>query len=74
MSTTIISIPKLRGDEFSVDARQAARMIGLPLRTLQSDTKVGKIPAARKIGRRYVYIVADLKSMVENATRPGANA
>jgi hypothetical protein len=62
---------KLRGDEISVSAKQAARLIGLPLRTLQADTKAGKIPAARRIGRRYVYLIGELKRMVENASRPG---
>ena len=64
---------KLRGDEISVGAKHAARLIGLPLRTLQAETKAGHIPAARRIGRRYVYIIEELKRMVENAVRPGVN-
>jgi hypothetical protein len=44
---------------------------GLPLRTLQAETKAGKIPAARRIGRRYVYLIVELKRMVESAVRPG---
>ena len=63
---------KLRGDEISVSAKQAARLIGLPLRTLQADTKAGKIPAARRMGRRYIYVIEELKRMVENAVRPGS--
>ena len=70
---TETSIAKLRGDEISVSAKHAARLIGLPLRTLQAETKAGKIPAARKIGRRYIYVIEDLKRMVESATRPGLN-
>lgn len=62
---------RLRGDEISVSAKHAARIIGMPLRTLQSETKAGKIPAARRLGRRYVYIVEDLRQMILNATRPG---
>jgi hypothetical protein len=65
------AVVKLRGDEISVGAKHAARLIGLPLRTLQAETKAGHIPAARKIGRRYVYIIEELKRMVENAIRPG---
>jgi hypothetical protein len=68
--TELVAV-KLRGDEISVSAKQAARLIGLPLRTLQADTKAGRIPAARRIGRRYVYLIADLKRMVEGAVRPG---
>ena len=68
---TETTIVKLRGDEISVSAKQAARLIGLPLRTLQADTKAGKIPAARRIGRRYVYLIDELKRMVESAVRPG---
>lgn len=64
---------KLRGDEISVSAKQAARLIGLPLRTLQAETKAGKIPAARRIGRRYVYLIDELKRMVEGAVRPGVS-
>jgi hypothetical protein len=70
---TEISAVKLRGDEISVSARQAARLIGLPLRTLQAETKAGKIPAARRIGRRYVYLIEELKRMVESAIRPGVS-
>ena len=66
-----ITVAKLRGDEISVSAKQAARLIGLPLRTLQADTKAGKIPAARRIGRRYIYVIEELKRMVESAVRPG---
>ena len=65
---------KLRGDEISVSARQAARLIGLPLRTLQADTKAGKISAARRIGRRYIYVIEELKRMVETAVRPGMSS
>lgn len=71
MTETVVL--KLRGDEISVSARQAARLIGLPLRTLQAETKAGKIPAARRIGRRYLYLVEELKRMVENAIRPGVS-
>ena len=60
---TETTVVKLRGDEISVSARQAARLIGLPLRTLQAETKAGKIPAARRIGRRYVYLIEELKRM-----------
>ena len=70
---TEITLVKLRGDEISVSAKQAARLIGLPLRTLQAETKAGKIPAARRIGRRYVYLIEELKRMVESAVRPGVN-
>ena len=63
---------KLRGDEISVSAKQAARLIGFPLRTLQADTKAGKIPAARRMGRRYIYVIEELKRMVESAVRPGS--
>jgi hypothetical protein len=66
-----ITLVKLRGDEISVSARHASRLIGLPLRTLQAMTKAGSIPAARKIGRRYIYLVDELRRMVESATRPG---
>jgi hypothetical protein len=68
---TETSVVKLRGDEISVSAKQAARLIGLPLRTLQAETKAGKIPAARRLGRRYVYLIDELKRMVESAVRPG---
>ena len=68
IETTVV---KLRGDEISVSAKQAARLIGLPLRTLQAETRAGKIPAARRIGRRYVYLIDELKRMVESAVRPG---
>ena len=65
---TEITAVRLRGDEISVSAKQAARLIGLPLRTLQADTKAGRIPAARRIGRRYVYLIEELKlRMVESA-------
>jgi hypothetical protein len=64
-------VVKLRGDEISVSAKQAARLIGLPLRTLQAETKAGKIPAARRLGRRYVYLIDELKRMVESSVRPG---
>ena len=64
---------KLRGDEISVSAKQAARLIGLPLRTLQAETKAGRIPAARRFGRRYIYLIDELKRMVENAVRPGVS-
>ena len=64
---------KLRGDEISVSAKQAARLIGLPLRTLQAETKAGKIPAARRIGRRYVYLIEELRRMVETSIRPGTS-
>ena len=67
---TETTLTRLRGDEISVSAKQAARLIGLPLRTLQADTKAGKIPAARRIGRRYIYMIEELKRMVENAARP----
>jgi predicted site-specific integrase-resolvase len=70
---TETSTVKLRGDEISVSARQAARLIGLPLRTLQAETKAGKIPAARRVGRRYVYLIEELKRMVENSVRPGVS-
>jgi hypothetical protein len=70
---TETSVVKIRGDEISVSAKQAARLIGLPLRTLQAETKAGRIPAARRFGRRYVYLVAELKNMVESAVRPGMN-
>jgi hypothetical protein len=66
--TTVI---KLRGDEISVSAKQASRLIGLPLRTLQAETKAGKVPAARRLGRRYVYLIDELKRMVESAVPPG---
>jgi hypothetical protein len=56
-----------------VSAKQAARLIGLPLRTLQAETKAGRIPAARRMGRRYVYLIEELKRMVETAVRPGMN-
>ena len=72
-AVTETTIVKLRGDEISVSAKQAARLIGLPLRTLQAETKAGKIPAARRIGRRYVYLIEELKRMVEGAVRPGMN-
>lgn len=72
-AVTETAIIKLRGDEISVSAKQAARLIGLPLRTLQAETKAGRIPAARRIGRRYVYLVVELKNMVESAARPGLN-
>ena len=72
-AVTETTVVKLRGDEISVSARQAARLIGLPLRTLQAETKAGKIPAARRIGRRYVYLIEELKRMVESAVRPGMN-
>lgn len=68
---TEITLGKLRGDEISVSTKQAARLIGLPLRTLQTETKAGRIPAARRLGRRYVYLIEELKRMVENAVRPG---
>jgi excisionase family DNA binding protein len=68
---TETSVVKLRGDEISVSVKQAARLIGLPLRTLQAETKAGRIPAARRIGRRYVYLIDELKRMVESAVRPG---
>ena len=68
-----ISTPKLRGDEISVSAKQAARLIGLPLRTLQFETKAGRIPAARRFGRRYIYLIEELKRMIESAARPGLN-
>jgi hypothetical protein len=68
---TETTVVKLRGDEISVSAKHAARLIGLPLRTLQAETRAGHIPAARRIGRRYIYLIEDLKRMVENATRPG---
>ena len=68
---TETTLSKLRGDEISVTAKQAARLIGLPLRTLQADTRAGKISAARRIGRRYVYMIEELKRMVEGAARPG---
>lgn len=71
MTETVVT--KLRGDEISVSARHAARLIGLPLRTLQAETKAGKIPAARRIGRRYVYLIEELRRMVENSVRPGLN-
>lgn len=70
---TETTVVKLRGDEISVSAKQAARLIGLPLRTLQAETKAGRIPAARRFGRRYVYLIDDLKRMVENAVRPGVS-
>ncbi len=70
---TETTIVKLRGDEISVSAKQAARLIGLPLRTLQAETKAGKIPAARRIGRRYVYLIVELKRMVESAVRRRMN-
>ncbi len=70
---TETTVVKLRGDEISVSAKQAARLIGLPLRTLQAETKAGKIPAARRIGRRYVYLIEELKRMVESAVRPGVS-
>jgi hypothetical protein len=70
---TETTVVKLRGDEISVSARQAARLIGLPLRTLQAETKAGKIPAARRMGRRYVYLIEELRRMVEGAARPGVN-
>ena len=70
---TETSVVKIRGDEISVSAKQAARLIGLPLRTLQAETKAGRIPAARRFGRRYVYLIAELKNMVESAVRPGMN-
>jgi hypothetical protein len=70
---TETTIGKLRGDEISVGAKQAARLIGLPLRTLQAETKAGHVPAARRIGRRYVYIIEELKRMVESAIRPGVS-
>ncbi len=70
-AVTETTVVKLRGDEISVSARQAARLIGLPLRTLQAETKAGRIPAARRIGRRYVYLIEELKRMVESAVRPG---
>lgn len=72
MTETIVL--KLRGDEISVSAKHAARLIGLPLRTLQAETKAGKIPAARRIGRRYVYLIKELKRMVENSVRPGVTS
>ena len=71
IDVTETTVVKLRGDEISVSAKQAARLIGLPLRTLQAETKAGKIPAARRIGRRYVYLIVELKRMVESAVRPG---
>jgi hypothetical protein len=71
ISVTETTIIKLRGDEISVSAKQAARLIGLPLRTLQADTKAGRVPAARRLGRRYVYLIDELKRMVESAVRPG---
>jgi hypothetical protein len=70
---TETTVVKLRGDEISVSARQAARLIGLPLRTLQAETKAGRIPAARRMGRRYIYLIEELKRMVESAVRPGMN-
>jgi len=70
---TETTVAKLRGDEISVCAKQAARLIGLPLRTLQAETKVGRIPAARRIGRRYIYVIEELKRMVDGAVRPGVN-
>lgn len=70
---TETTMGKLRGDEISVSAKHAARLIGLPLRTLQAQTKAGHVPAARKIGRRYVYIIEELKRMVESAVRPGVS-
>jgi hypothetical protein len=70
-NVTETTIVKLRGDEISVSAKQAARLIGLPLRTLQAETKAGRIPAARRFGRRYVYLIDELKRMVETAARPG---
>jgi hypothetical protein len=29
------------------------------------------VPAARRLGRRYVYLIDELKRMVESAVRPG---
>ena len=64
---------KLRGDEISValPSRSASGSSGFRFARSVRKRKRVKFPQPRRFGRRYIYLIEDLKRMVENATRPG---
>ena len=57
----------------SLTTKEAAKKTGLSVRMLQLETKAGRVPAARKIGRTYIYLLDELIDFMRNLPRPGAN-
>jgi excisionase family DNA binding protein len=57
---------KKRPDIISITTLEASRVTGIPKRTLEQHAKDGRAPG-RKIGKRWVWPLADLRRWIEDA-------
>jgi hypothetical protein len=59
-----MAMPKV--EPFAISSKEAARVSGFSIRELQKSAKAGEIPAARKKGRKYVFMVDEFREWVRS--------